>query len=144
MAHSTIDIRLVEASLDAQAAIQFVTCAEAGGIDVFIGTTRAEEDPFHGSLKLLDYAAYNEMAVKELEKRAARARQQWSTTRIALHHRLGPVAVGEASVVIAVSCPHRADAFAACRFLIDTLKETVPIWKKDVYAAGERWQAERT
>jgi molybdopterin synthase catalytic subunit len=144
MADATIDIRLVNEPLDVSAMIAFVTCPEAGGIDVFIGTTRAENDPQRGSLKLLDYAAYPEMALKELHKLAAHAKREWSTTRIALWHRLGPVAVGEASIVIAVSCPHRADAFSACRYLIDTLKETVPIWKKEVYDDSARWQAERS
>ena len=91
----------------------------------------------------LDYHAYEEMALKELRKLGEAAREKWSTTRMVIWHRLGPVAVGEASVVIAVSCPHRADAFAACRYVIDTLKEAVPIWKREVYAARERWQAER-
>jgi molybdopterin synthase catalytic subunit len=144
MADDTIDIRLVNTAINVQALIDFVTCPEAGGIDVFIGTTRAENDPKHGSLKLLDYSAYPEMALKELHKLADEAKRRWSTTRIALTHRLGPVAVGEASIVIAVSCSHRADAFAACRYLIDTLKETVPIWKKEVYDASARWQAERS
>jgi molybdopterin synthase catalytic subunit len=141
---ATIDIQLVDGPLDVQAMIAFVTRPEAGGIDVFIGTTRAENDAERGALKQLDYAAYPEMALKELHKLAAHAKQQWSTTRIALWHRLGPVAVGEASIVIAVSCPHRADAFSACRYLIDTLKETVPIWKKEVYEGADRWQAERS
>jgi molybdopterin synthase catalytic subunit len=144
MADETIDIRLVEAAIDVQALIAFVTCPEAGGIDVFIGTTRAESDPANGSLVRLDYAAYPEMAMKELHKIAGEAKRRWAATRIALWHRLGAVAVGEASIVIAVSCPHRADAFSACRYLIDTLKETVPIWKKEVYDAAARWQAERT
>jgi molybdopterin synthase catalytic subunit len=144
MTDATIDIRLVETAIDAQTLIDFVTCPEAGGIDVFIGTTRAENDPKNGSLKLLEYAAYPEMALRELHKLAGEAKARWSTTRIALWHRLGPVAVGEASIVIAVSCPHRADAFSACRYLIDALKETVPIWKKEVYDATSRWQAERS
>jgi molybdopterin synthase catalytic subunit len=141
MSDERTDIRLFNGPLDAAAAIAFVTSPDAGGIDVFIGTTRSETHPQAGALTHLDYHAYDEMALKELHKLVRRAREQWPLHGIALWHRLGPVAVGEASVVIAVSCPHRADAFAACRFLIDTLKETVPIWKKEVYAGGEQWQA---
>jgi len=137
-----LDIQLTTAPLNPLALIAFVTVPQAGGIDLFIGTTRAETHPTLGQLQHLDYAAYHEMAVKELTKLVQHAREKWSTTKVALHHRLGPVPIGEASIIIAVSCPHRADAFAACRYLIDSLKETVPIWKKEVYARSARWQAE--
>jgi molybdopterin synthase catalytic subunit len=148
MMETDIDIRLTHDPLDAAAAITAVTCPKAGGIDVFIGTTRAERDKTAGgggaggALLRLDYHAYEEMAVKELRKLATEAKARWHAERIAVWHRLGPVAVGEASVIIAVSCAHRADAFSACRWIIDTLKESVPIWKREVYAGRERWQVE--
>ena len=141
-----VDIRLLDEPLDVPAAIRFAWGGEAagvGGIDVFIGITRGDSDPQAGEIQRLDYHAYPEMALKEIRKLIADAQAKWPIVRVALWHRLGPVRVGEASVVIAVGCPHRAPAFAACRFLIDQLKETVPIWKKDIYSAHERWQSEK-
>jgi molybdopterin synthase catalytic subunit len=135
-------IRLTGEPLDAGAAVRAVNCAEAGGIDVFIGTTRAERHPDAGVLLRLDYEAYPEMAVAQMQKLAALARAKWPIARLAMWHRTGPVAVEEPSVVIAVSCPHRGEAFEACRFLIDELKKAVPIWKKEIYEQQTRWQGE--
>ena len=135
-------IRLVDEPLEAGEAVSAVNCAKAGGIDVFIGTTRAERHPEAGDLLRLDYEAYPEMAVSQMEKLAAQARAKWPIVRLAIWHRIGAVAVGDPSVVIAVSCPHRGDAFEACRYLIDELKKAVPIWKKEVYAGRARWQGE--
>jgi molybdopterin synthase catalytic subunit len=135
-------ILLSPTPLDVAAAAAFVTHPEAGGIALFLGTTRAERHDTLGRLVHLDYHAYPEMAEKEMRRLAAQAAAQWPVTALALHHRLGAVAVGEPSVAIAVSTPHRADAFAACRFLIDELKKTVPIWKKEHYERSERWQGE--
>jgi molybdopterin synthase catalytic subunit len=129
-------VELSASPLSAQAAVQFVTDAAAGGIDVFLGTTRFEKSPDGRGLLRLDYEAYREMALQQMHDLAARARQQWPIVKLALLHRTGPVAPGEPSVVIAVSCPHRGDAFAACRWLIDTLKSEVAIWKKEVWADG--------
>ncbi len=134
------NIRLVDEPLDAGAAVRAVSCVEAGGIDAFIGTTRAERHPEAGDLLRLDYETYPEMAVSQMEKLAAAARAKWPIERLAMWHRVGAVAVGEPSVVIAVSCPHRGEAFEACRYLIDKLKKEVPIWKKEVYSGRERWQ----
>jgi molybdopterin synthase catalytic subunit len=136
------DIRLTGEPLDAGAAVGAVNCAEAGGIDVFVGTTRAERHAEGGNLLRLDYEAYPEMAIREMKKLAADARSKWAIARLAIWHRTGAVAVGEPSVVIAVSCPHRGEAFEACRFLIDELKKSVPIWKKEVYEQQARWQGE--
>ena len=120
--------------------IEFVTDPEAGGIAVFLGTTRAEPGPEGQPLVALDYEAYPEMARQQMELLARQARQRWPIRRLALLHRTGRVRVGEPSVIIAVSTPHRADAFAACRWLIDTLKADVPIWKKESWADGSaRW-----
>jgi molybdopterin synthase catalytic subunit len=118
------------------AAVAFVTDPAAGGIAVFLGTTRAETAPDGRALLALDYDAYAEMAVEHLQRLVATARQQWPVTKVAVLHRLGRVAVGEPSVVIAVSTPHRADAFDACRFLIDELKRDVPIWKREAWDDG--------
>ena len=117
-------------------AIDFVTDPAAGGIDIFLGTTRSEQSPSHRDLIALDYEAYPEMAMNRLNQLAAAARNQWPIVRLAILHRIGRVAVAEPSVLIAVSSPHRGDAFAACRWLIDQLKADVPIWKKEIWADG--------
>jgi molybdopterin synthase catalytic subunit len=136
-----IEISLVRGALDVNAAAQRVMSPEAGGIAVFLGTTRAEKAPDgSGSLVALDYHSYDEMAIKELRKLAEAARQRWPICRAVIVHRLGPVRVEEASVVVAVSTPHRQEAFAACAWLMDELKKTVPIWKKEIYEEGTRWQ----
>ena len=122
--------------LDAAAAVAFVTDPRGGGIDVFLGTTRGETSPGGRELVALDYEAYEEMAGEQLRALARRAREQWPIVKLALLHRTGRVEVGEPSVLIAVSTPHRGDAFAACRWLIDTLKADVPIWKKEAWADG--------
>ena len=124
-------------ALDATAAISVVTDGAAGGIAVFLGTTRSEKSPDGRDLVALDYEAYEEMALKQMGDLAAAARQRWPVTKLALLHRTGRVAIGEPSVVIAVSTPHRADAFEACRFIIDELKKSVAIWKKEIWSAGD-------
>jgi molybdopterin synthase catalytic subunit len=145
MTDESVDICLTREPLDVAAAVARVTCREAGGIAVFLGTTRAEVAGAEavtggGVLLALDYHAYEEMAVGQLKKLTALAFGRWPIARAALWHRLGEVGVGEASVVIAVSCPHRGEAFDACEFLIDELKKSAPIWKREVYESGSRWQ----
>jgi len=111
-----------------------------GGITTFEGVTRSEIDPVHERLIRLDYEAYESMAVQQMEQMAREAKRRWSAGRVAVVHRLGPVPPAEVSVMIAVACPHRGESFAACRWLIDTLKKDVPIWKKDVFEDGfVRW-----
>jgi len=113
--------------------------AAAGAVTVFLGTTRSERRPDGRELVALDYEAYPDMAGAQLRDLAARARDRWPVLRLAVLHRTGRVPVGEPSVLIAVSTPHRAEAFEACRYAIDTLKSTVPIWKKEIYTDGEEW-----
>jgi molybdopterin synthase catalytic subunit len=122
--------------LDAAKAVAFVQVSAAGGIDVFLGTTRAETHADGRPLVALDYEAYPEMALKRLGELAAEARRRWPVCRLALLHRTGRVPVADPSVVIAVSTPHRAESFDACRWLIDALKVDVPIWKQEVWADG--------
>lgn len=111
-----------------------------GGITTFEGATRREIDSEHGPLVRLEYQAYETMALKQMARLAAEAKRRWSAGRIAIVHRLGAVAVGEVSVMIAAACGHRAESFTACRWLIDELKRDVPIWKKDVFQDGfARW-----
>ncbi len=131
--------------LDASSAVAFVTTSAAGGINVFIGTTREETHPDGRRLLALDYEAYDAMALKQMRDLAARARERWPIARLALLHRTGRVSLGEPSVIIAVSAPHRSESFEACRWLIDTLKVDVPIWKKEVWDDGSRtWVDPRT
>ena len=113
---------------------------ELGGIVTFEGATRREVDPGHGALVRLEYEAYEGMARRQLEHLARQVKERWSAGRVAIVHRLGAVPPGEVSVMIAVACGHRAESFAACRWLIDTLKKDVPIWKRDVFVDGHaRW-----
>jgi molybdopterin synthase catalytic subunit len=137
-----LSIVLTDRPLDPAAALAQVTHPDAGGIALFLGTTRSEEHPDLGPLLHLEYHAYPEMAEKEMRRLLQLAEAQWPMQAAAIHHRLGVVAVGEASVAIAVSTAHRADAFAACRYLIDELKKTVPIWKKEHYARSAKWQGD--
>ena len=129
-------IEIVATPLDTDRAIAFVTAPNAGGIDVFLGTTRAERSSSGQQLIALDYEAYEQMALEQMRALAQRAREQFVVVKIAMLHRIGRVVVGEPSVAIAVSCPHRGQAFDACRFLIDELKKQVTIWKKEVWADG--------
>jgi molybdopterin synthase catalytic subunit len=142
MCTDAFSIALTRTSLDVAAAITAVSCPEAGGVDLFLGTTRAESHPERGDLLALEYHAYEEMALREIRTLVDRAKAQWPILRLVLWHRLGVVRVAEPSVAIAVSCPHRAEAFAACRYLIDELKKSVPIWKRELYTRDSHWQGD--
>ena len=114
-----------------------VASDEAGAIATFVGTTRAQS---RGRVVVrLEYEAYAGMAEAEMERLAAELEERHELVAVAIHHRVGPVEIGEMSVVIAVSAPHREAAFAACKEAIDTLKQTVPLWKKELYVGGEAW-----
>ena len=122
-----------------QQCIDWVMTPESGGIDVFIGTVR---NATKGKKVLrLEFEAYEPMALKEIEKIAVKAFEKWPVQKLLVHHRVGVLEVGEIPVIIAVSCAHRDAAFEACRFVIYTLKQTVPIWKKEVFEDGETWVA---
>ncbi|MHC4065694.1 MAG: molybdenum cofactor biosynthesis protein MoaE [Planctomycetota bacterium] len=138
---SSEHVALVREAIDPAAVRETVEGDQAvGGIVVFEGTTRAQTDPQHGVLTRLCYEAYAGMALKQMRGLVAEARRRWPIERVALVHRVGEVELTEASVVIVVACAHRSEAFAACRWLIDTLKQDVPIWKKEVWADGhETW-----
>src|SRR6187455_1682371 len=109
----------------------------AGAIATFVGTTRARSRG--RDVIRLEYEAYEGMAEVEMERIAGALRDRHDVIDVAIHHRVGPVEIGETSVVIAVSAAHRAAAFDACREAIDTLKRTVPLWKKELYVGGEEW-----
>jgi molybdopterin synthase catalytic subunit/molybdopterin converting factor small subunit len=129
--------RLSEEPLSLEAVADEVRSDEAGAIATFVGTTRVHSRG--RTVVHLEYEAYGGMAEREMERIAAELRERYDLSAVAIHHRVGRVPIGEPSVVIAVSAPHRHDALAACKDAIDTLKETVPLWKKEVYEGGEEW-----
>jgi molybdopterin synthase catalytic subunit/molybdopterin converting factor small subunit len=114
-----------------------VASDDAGAIATFVGTTRARSRG--RDVVRLEYEAYEGMAEAEMERIARELRARHDVIDIAIHHRVGSVEIGETSVVIAVAAAHRAAAFDACREAIDTLKLTVPLWKKELYVGGEEW-----
>jgi len=134
-----IQLQISDTPLDLMACINQVTDPACGGIDVFIGTVR---DETQGKPVLrLEFEAYESMALREMQKIAEQTFEHWPVLSIAIHHRTGVLEVGDVAVVIAVGAAHRAAAFEACRYAIDTLKLTVPIWKKEVFEDGEVWVA---
>lgn len=129
--------RVTDKPINLQELVDCVTDPEAGAVATFIGTTRNNNEG--RKVIALDYEAYPEMAEKELTRLGEEARTKWQICRMAIVHRVGPVQITEPSVVIAVSAAHREAAFAACRFAIEEIKKTVPIWKKEVYEGGAIW-----
>jgi molybdopterin synthase catalytic subunit len=129
--------RLTAEALDPAAVVAEVEDESAGGIASFVGTVRRQS---RGRTVLhLEYEAYEGMAEQVMADLAAALKAKYELCEIAISHRVGRVEIGDPSVAIAVSAPHRADALAACKEAIDTLKETVPLWKKEVYEGGEEW-----
>ncbi len=125
------------APIDVARVVEAVRHDEDGGIVTFVGVVRNHN---RGKQVLyLEYEAYPEMAVGKMREIGEEIAGRWGLRHVAIVHRAGRVEVGEASVVIAVAAPHREEAFDACRYAIDRLKETVPVWKKEVYADGEEW-----
>jgi molybdopterin synthase catalytic subunit len=132
---------LSDQPLDVGQAVSRVSGPGMGGIVTFVGAVR---DNARGrAIRHLEYEAYPEMAVREMEKIADEAATRWPGAAVSIGHRSGHLEIGEIAVVVAAAAPHRAEAFAACRFAIDTLKETVPIWKKEVATDGESWVDDR-
>lgn len=134
-----IDIQISSSPLNISACIDAVSSPDCGGIDVFIGAVR--NHTARKKVLRLEYEAYESMALKEMRKIAHEASRKWPVQNMVIHHRTGILQVGEAAVVIAVAAHHRDAAFDACRFAIDTLKQTVPIWKKEIFEDGEVWVA---
>jgi molybdopterin synthase catalytic subunit len=128
---------LSEAPLSLEQAVDEVRDDGAGAIATFLGTTR--KNSRGRAVTRLEYEAYEGMAEQTMRGIAEDLRTRYNVSNVAIHHRIGTVAVGETSVVIAVSAPHRAEALAACRDAIDALKERVPLWKKEIYVGGEEW-----
>jgi len=133
--YSKFMILLTHDALDAAAITEQVRSPHAGAVCVFLGTVR---DLTGDEVTVfLDYEAYPPMAEQKLRAIETEVRTRWPVQEVALAHRLGRLYVGDISVAVAVSAPHRVDAFEACRYAIDTLKELVPIWKKDTAADGQ-------
>lgn len=134
-----VDLKITIEKLNITNCIDWVMTPQAGGIDVFIGAVR---DQTKGKRVVrLEFEAYEKMALNEMKKIANEMIQRWPLHKVLIHHRVGVLEVGEVPVVIAVSTSHRAAAFEACRYAIDTLKQTVPIWKKEIFEDGEEWVA---
>ena len=134
MADEPVWIALQHAPLAVHEAYAFLQTPGAGGLALFVGTTRRWTD---GKETLqLEYEAYRPMAVQEMQRLATHARARWPLLKVCLLHRLGVVPITEASVIVGTAAAHRDAAFASCRFLIDTLKRQVPIWKREHFADG--------
>lgn len=133
------DIKISATPLNVQHCIDWAMSPDCGGIDIFIGTVRNATKG--KSVLQLMFEAYEKMAISELDKIAQKALAQWPVQKILIHHRTGILQIGEIPVIIAVAAAHRDAAFEACRYVIDTLKLTVPIWKKEIFEDGEVWVA---
>ncbi len=134
-----IDIKILDKSLSVQDCSDFVQDDRCGGKALFVGTVRNQTSG--KQVVALDFEAYEPMAKSEMKKIARQIGEKWSALKVAMHHRVGHLHIGDIAVIIAVSAPHRAAAFAGCQYGIDTLKETVPIWKKEIFEDGEVWVA---
>lgn len=130
-------IKITAEKLNIQECYDFVQDPSCGGIAIFVGTVRNKTQ--NKEVTLLDFSTYEAMALKEMEKIGLKALDIFEIEKIAIHHAKGELQIGEIPVIIAVSSAHRKAAFEACQFAIDTLKETVPIWKKEHFADGEVW-----
>lgn len=134
----TARCRLTEDAIDVGAVEQEVRAPSHGAVVVFSGIVR-ETSPTGRPVRYLEYEAYAGMAEAEMERIASELEQRWAGCTVVMVHRLGRLQIGDASVAIAVATPHRVAAFEACRYAIDRLKETVPIWKKEVFLDGSQW-----
>ena len=130
-------IKITSDKLNLQECYRFVEDDSCGGISAFIGTVR--NDTQGKEVTQLDFSTYKPMAIKEMQKIAALTLEKFDIYKIAVHHAEGVLKIGDIPVIIAVSSKHRKAAFAACEFAIDTLKETVPIWKKEYFSDGVVW-----
>jgi molybdopterin synthase catalytic subunit len=128
---------IVEGPLDAAAIAELVAHPGCGAVATFTGTVR--DVNLGRRVERLEYEAYAPLAVRTFERIAAEAVERWPGALLAVHHRVGRLSVGEASVVIAVAAPHRADAFAACRYAIERVKQIAPVWKREHFEGGDVW-----
>ena len=124
-------MRLTQHPLDVNDLLAEVQGPERGGTSVFLGSVRSDD-----GVTAIEYSAYDGMAIEEIERILGEARVRWPEARVTLQHRLGVIPAGEASIAIVAAAPHRAEAFDACRFVIEEVKKRLPIWKKEMYADG--------
>lgn len=134
-------VAVVPEPIDAAGALDFVSAPDCGAIVLFLGTVR-DHSPGKTGITHLEYEAYEEVVEPKIREIVAEARQKWPIRRAAALHRTGELGVGEISVAVAVSSPHREAAFAAGRYLIDELKRRAPIWKKEHWSGGAEWVRE--
>lgn len=130
--------KIVKEEINLNEIVKYVGDPEAGAITTFLGVTREKSD--NRKVLYLDYDAYPEMAVKKMEEIGNEIKEKWNALKIAIVHRVGRLKVGEVSVGIAISTPHRKEGFEACKYAIDRIKEIAPIWKKEVWEGGEEWK----
>ena len=130
-------LELREAPLSLDECFAAVLTPEAGGVALFVGTVRNHNQG--RTVSFLEYEAYEPLAVRALQRILDEALQAWSDTRVGVHHRTGRLELGEASIVIVAVSPHRAHAFAACRYTIERVKQIVPIWKHEHFEGGDIW-----
>lgn len=134
-------IQLTDKTIDVQKVIETASSLAAGAVNVFIGTVRNNANA--KNVLRLEYEAYESMAIAEIKMIIDDASHRWPLLGWAVSHRIGTLLPGEVSVVVVVSTPHRADSFEACKYIIDTLKQKAPIWKKEVFEDGEEWISAR-
>jgi molybdopterin synthase catalytic subunit len=130
-------VSLTTNPIDVASAVTYLQSEKAGAIDFFLGVVR--DNTQDRPVDRLDYEAYDRMAISEMQKIVDEAKQRWGILRCVVVHRTGTLRIGEIAVLIGVATAHRADAFDACRYIIDTIKQTVPIWKKEIFSDGEVW-----
>jgi molybdopterin synthase catalytic subunit len=130
-------IALTTDPIDLASAYKYLQADGAGAIDLFLGVVR--DNTQERSVDRLEYEAYGRMAISEIQKIVDEAHRRWPILKCVVVHRTGLLLIGEMAVLIGVSTPHRADSFEACRYIIDTIKQTVPIWKKEIFTDGEVW-----
>lgn len=134
-------IKITEKAIDLQKVIDTASSLNAGAVNVFVGTVRNNAQG--KNVLWLEYEAYEKMAIAEIRKIIEAASHQWPLTGWAVSHRIGTLKPGDTAVAIAVSTPHRRDSFEACQYIIDQIKTSVPIWKKEVFEDGEEWISAR-
>lgn len=130
-------IEITAIKIDREKVVNAACDLEAGAVCTFIGTARSKTSG--KKVVRLEYECYEPMAISEINKIIEKAKGRWPILKVAISHRIGTLQIGDEAVVLAVSTPHRNESFEACQFIIDTLKQTVPIWKKEVFEGGEEW-----
>lgn len=132
-----IEVKISKEPLNPNNSFDLAAHDNTGCINIFLGKVRNRS--YGKIVKYLDYEVYENMALSEMQKIAKKAKKRWDIEDIIVHHREGRVKAGEIPVLVAVTASHRKDAIIACKYIIDTLKKTVPIWKKEVFENGEEW-----